>query len=203
MPLATVLSLAWTVVAAACWFWVPFVGIALATLGFAGTWYGLRGVKPPDRRLPTGNARLLGLGTLAMGIAGTLHAVGTFPDIFFEGMFSPATPNLRLALDHSDIMLPALFGGTRSTWVAYLGFNVSMGLSVAGFALTAWLLARDVPGLVTHDRALQVLFVVFSALWFTVAVVFWFYAPITVTAIATTCHVAFLWRQPQAQPTWN
>jgi hypothetical protein len=199
VPLATVMTFAWAVIAATCWFWVPFLGIALAALGFAWTWYALRGVAPPAP-MPAADVRLLWLGVLAMGVAGALHGLGTFPDIFMDGVFSPASPDVRRAMEGSDLLLPAVFGVATPTWGAYLGFNLSHGLGVTGFALTAGLLARDLPGVVARDRALQALFAAASLLWFAVALAFWFYAPMLVTGIAATCHLVFLLRRPRALP---
>lgn len=200
VPLAVVMSFLWAVLAATCWFWVPFLGFVLAALGFTVTWQALSGVEPPARA-PAAGTRLLWIGVLAMGLAGLLHGLGTLPDIFADAVFSPASPEVRRAMERSDVMLPALFGTSTSTWVAYLGFNLSHGLGVTGFALTAWLLARDLPGIVTRDRAVQGLFVALSMLWFAVALTFWFYAPIIVTGIAATCHLVFRLRRPQLLPT--
>src|SRR5262245_19184170 len=86
VPLATVTSLGWTVIAATCWFWLPALGFAVATLGLAVTWKSLRRAERPAR-VPGGNMRLLWLGALGMGIAGALHGLGTIPDIFTEGFF--------------------------------------------------------------------------------------------------------------------
>src|SRR5262249_54832428 len=98
-------------------------------------------------------------------------------------------------MEESELMLPAMFGASRSTWRAYLGFNLSHGLGVTGFALTAWLLARDLPGVIARDRALLALFAAASTLWFAVALAFWFYAPAVCTAIAAACHIGMFWRR--------
>jgi hypothetical protein len=195
VPLATVMTVAWAVLAATCWFWVPFVALALAALGFARTWYALCGIAALAPA-PAADVRLLSLGVLAMGVAGTFHGLGTFPDFFVDGFFSPASPGVRRAMAGSNLLLPGLFGATTPAWDAYLGFNLSHGLGVAGFALTAWLLARDLPGVLARDRALRALFAAASLFWFAVAITCWFYAPMAVAGMAATCHLAFLWRRP-------
>jgi hypothetical protein len=200
VPLATVLSLACAVIAATCWFWVPLLGFALATIGFAVTWYALRRVEAPARP-PAADVRLLWLGALLMGFAGAVHGLATLPDIFADGALSPASPGVRRAMEETDLMLPAMFGASTSTWRAYLGFNLSHGLCVSCFALAAWLLARDLPGIVARDRALQALFVTASTLWFAVSLAFWFYGPVVWTAIAAACHLALLFRRPRILPS--
>jgi hypothetical protein len=98
-------------------------------------------------------------------------------------------------MEQTDFLLPAMFGASTSTWEAYLGFNLAHGLTVVCFALTAWLLARDLPGVVADDRALKAVFAAISLTLLVAAVAFWFYAPVVCAAIAATCHAALLWRR--------
>jgi hypothetical protein len=200
VPLATVMSLAWAVIAATCWFWVPLLGFVLGTLGFAWTWYALRGAQAPGRG-PAADVRLLWIGALAPGIAGAVHGLGVVTDLFTDGLFTPAAPDLRRAMEQTEFLLPAMFGTSTSTWQAYLGMNLAHPLTVVGFALTAWLLARDLPGVVAGDRALKAVFAAASLVFFVLALAFWFYAPLVCTVIAVACHLAFLWRQPRVLPT--
>jgi hypothetical protein len=197
VPLAAFMSLVWAAIAAACWFWFPFVGFVLAAAGFAYTWRGLRRA-PPTPVLPAADLRLLWVGSLAMGVAGAIHVLVTIPDIFAGGAFSPASPDLRHGMEQANVMLPSVFGASASIWGAYLGFNLAHGLAVAVFALTAWLLAHELSGVVARDRALLALFAVTSAVWFVVAIVFWFYAPIVATAAAAICHCWLLARPAQS-----
>ncbi|MBM4072787.1 MAG: hypothetical protein FJ271_28250 [Planctomycetes bacterium] len=199
VPLATVITIAWAVIAASWWFWVPLLGITLAALGFAWTWYALRGVAPPAPA-PAADMRLLWLGALAMGMAGALHGLGTIPDIFVDGVFAPVSPAVRRAMTGSDVMLPSLFEASTPIWSAYLGYHLSHGLGVAGFALTPWLMARDLPCVIAHDRDLQALYATLSLLWFAVALAFWFYAPMLVSGMAATCHLALMVRQRRTLP---
>ena len=188
VPLAAVMSFAWAVLAATCWFWGPLLGFTLAAGGFAWTWRGLRGVQAPA--LPPADVRLLWIGALGMGLAGAFHGLATFPDFFTNALFSPLEPVVRRAMEGSDLRLPAMLGASTSTWRAYLGFNLSHGLGVAGYFLTAWLLSRDLSGVVARDRALRVLFAAFSTMWLVVALGFWFYAVDVITGFAAACHLA-------------
>src|SRR5437879_5623673 len=90
----------------------------------------------------------------------------------------------------------AVLAATCWFWVPFLG----LPLAAPGFALTAWLLARDLPGVLGRDRALQALFAGASLLWFAVALTFWFSAPKAVTGMAALSHLMFLWRRQRALP---
>src|SRR5262249_3538415 len=174
VPLATLVSLAWTVISVTCWYWLPLLGFVLATLGLAWTWYALRGVVPPDR-VPAADVRLLWIGALAIGIPGALHGLLTFADIFTDAAFTPASPGVRRAMEQSDLMLAALCEVSLSAWRAYLGFHLAHAVAPVAFALVACLLARDLSGVVARDRGLQALFAAASALWFVLSLAFWFY----------------------------
>src|SRR5207302_1725345 len=117
--------------------------------------------------------RLLWISALAVGIAGALHGLGTLADIFTDGPFSPAAPEVRRAMERTDLLMPAMFGSSLSTWRAHLGYHLAHAVTAIAFALTLGLLARDLPGVVARDRALQVLFAAVAALFFLFSLAFW------------------------------
>src|SRR5262249_54339433 len=127
--------------------------------------------------------------------------LGIVTDLFADGLFTPAAPELRRAMEQTGIALPAMCGAARSTWDAYLGMNLGHALTVVGFALTAWLLARDLPGVVAGDRALRAVFAAVSTALLVLALAFWFYAPAACAALAAVCHLALLCRRPPPVPT--
>jgi hypothetical protein len=176
--LGALLSLAWTVLAATCWFWVPCAAFALAALGFAGAARHLP-ASPPS----TPGSRSLVLGTLPIGIAGTLHLLATVPDVFGPALFSPSDPAVRTLMEHADIALPAMLGARASFWWAYVGFNLSHGLGAGTFTLFAWLCARDPAA--REDRVVRWMFAAAACLWCAAAIAFWFYAVVVFTALAS------------------
>jgi hypothetical protein len=184
LAFAAAASLGWTVLAVTCWFWIPAVAIALATLGFMLAWRGL-----PERVTPRarGPRRLLALGILPMGVAGALHGVAVLPDLFGRGLFAPWDPAVRPMMEHSGLVLAAAFGSSTTFWRAYVGFNFSHALAVTAFAVLGWICARD--PIAGRDRTVGILFALAACAWCATAAAFWFYAPIAVALIAATTSV--------------
>lgn len=141
---------------------------------------------------PTTLLKIAGF-TLLFGGYG--HALATLPSLFGSGPFTPTAPGVQEAMAQSSVVLIATFGGEGtalmdSLWGAYLGFNISQGLGLGFFGLIILLLVRHDPALFRRMRLLMPVLIGMAALWFVVALSFFFYAPILLTGCALACLIA-------------
>jgi hypothetical protein len=72
-------------------------------------------------------------------------------------------------------------------WNSWLGFNISHGLGVFTFGLLCLLLATYDFGIVERVDAIRPLAIAFAGTYFVIALRFWFWGPVLLTAVATTC----------------
>jgi hypothetical protein len=81
------------------------------------------------------------------------------------------------------------FGGRAAPtmWNSWLGFNISHGLGVFTFGLLCLLIATYDFGIVERVDAIRPLAIVFAASYFVISLRFWFWGPVLLTAVATTC----------------
>jgi hypothetical protein len=187
LGLAIAVAFGEALLAAMFWFWVPCAGFVIATIGLVWTRSALRNVENPRVEAAPPFVRWLAIGGCALGVAGALNFLGASVDVFADGPFSPTDVAVRRAMEATDFALPAAFGLSVSTWRAYVGFHLSHGFVVSGFALAAWLSVRRLGSVVARDRPLQLIFAGCSALWVAIAATCWFWAPLAVTVVATFC----------------
>ncbi len=87
-------------------------------------------------------------------------------------------------------MLPGAPGAHFSMWRAWLGFNISHGLGAATFGFTMLILALHGYGLVQQISAIKPLAIAVSAVYFLLAVRYWFYAPAIGCGLGLGCFIA-------------
>jgi hypothetical protein len=130
-------------------------------------------------------------GTIPMLVAGGGHALLTVVDTFRPTYFAPVDSSLEPALESTGIRFRRLLPGgdysRPSMWRAWLGFNISHGLGVFAFALLCLLIATQEFGLVERVEAIPILAAAVSATYLVVALRFWFWGPVAITATSTAC----------------
>jgi hypothetical protein len=130
-------------------------------------------------------------GTIPMLVAGGGHALLTVVDTFRPTYFAPVDESLEPALQSTGIRFRRLLpGGDQSRpsmWHAWLGFNISHGLGVFAFALLCLLIATEEFALIERVEAIPVLAAAVAATYLVVALRFWFWGPVAITATSTVC----------------
>ena len=129
-------------------------------------------------------------GTIPLMLGGGLHVLATLVDTVRPTFFTPLDAPVRDATFSTGIELRRLFGGSGaepSMWRVWLGIHLSHGLGVFTFGLMCLLIATHDFALVEEIGALRPLTIAFSAVYFVIALRFWFYGPLLLTVIATTC----------------
>ncbi len=72
-------------------------------------------------------------------------------------------------------------------WRVWLGINITFGLGLFSFGLVCLLIATHDFKLVEEIDAIRPLTIAFSAALFAVSLRFFFYGPVIITGVATTC----------------
>jgi hypothetical protein len=126
-------------------------------------------------------------GTIPLILAGGGHALLTLVDTVNATYFTPRDATVRPAVESTQIR----FGGRAapSMWRAWLGFNISHGLGVFTFGLLLLLIATQNFKLVEQIDAIQPLSIAIPAIYFALALRFWFYGPVIITAASTACFI--------------
>lgn len=124
-------------------------------------------------------------GTIPPMLAGGLHALLTLVDIVRPTYFAPRNATVVPAMEGTQMR----FGGRAAPlmWRAWLGFNLSHGLGVFVFGLLCLLIAAHDFTLVERIDALRPLTIAFAATYLVIALRFWFYGPVIITAASTAC----------------
>ena len=137
-------------------------------------------------------------GTIPMLVAGGGHALLTVVDTFRPTYFAPDDRSLEPALERTGIrfrhLLPGGDHSRPSMWRAWLGFNISHGLGVFAFGLLCLLVATEEFGLVERVEAIPILAAAVAGTYLVIALRFWFWGPVAITATSTICFsiAAFL-----------
>jgi hypothetical protein len=129
-------------------------------------------------------------GTIPLIVAGGAHVLATLVDTVRPTFFTPIQRSVRPALEDTGIELVRGFGGSGakpSMWRVWLGINISHGLGIFTFALLCLLIAADDFELVERIDAIRPMTIAFSGALLILALRFWFYGPVIVTATATAC----------------
>jgi hypothetical protein len=126
-------------------------------------------------------------GTIPLILAGGLHALLTLADTVRPTYFTPRDASVRSAVEGTRIGL----GGRAapSMWRAWLGFNISHGIGVFTFGLLLLLIATHDFKLVEQIGGIQPISIAFPAIYFVLALRFWFYGPVIITATSTACFI--------------
>ncbi len=124
-------------------------------------------------------------GTIPLILAGGLHALYTLVDTVRPTYFAPIDRSVKPVLEGTGIRLVGK--ATPSMWRVWLGINISHGLGVFAFGLICLLIATHDFELVERIGAIRPLTIAFSVAYLALSLRFWFYGPVIVTGIATTC----------------
>jgi hypothetical protein len=130
-------------------------------------------------------------GTAILMVAGGGHALVTLLDMVRPTFFTPIDDSVRSAMERTGFRFRRLFPGaddvTPTMWRLWLGFNASHGLGVFTFGLVCLLIALHDYTLVERIGGLQALTIAFPAVYFVIAVRYWFYAVALVTVSVFAC----------------
>ena len=125
-------------------------------------------------------------GTIPCILAGGLHAALTVVDTVRPTYFAPRDDgSLKPAMERTQMRFAGRSAPTM--WNSWLGFNISHGLGVFTFGLLCLLLATYDFGIVERVDAIRPLAIAFAGTYFVIALRFWFWGPVLLTAVATTC----------------
>ena len=131
--------------------------------------------------------------TIPLIVAGCGHVVLTLVDTARPTYFAPVDGTLTPGMQATSIRLRRMFprGNVEapSLWRVWLGIHISHGLGVAAFGLLSLLIALHDYRLVSEIPGLQVLTIVFPAIYLVLSLRFWFYGPALITGTATVCFV--------------
>ena len=127
-------------------------------------------------------------GTLPCIFAGGLHAALAVVDTVRPTYFAPRDDgSLQPAMERTQMRFAGRSAPTM--WRSWLGFNLSHGLGVFTFGLLCLLIATYDFRIVERVDAIRPLTIAFSAAYFVLALRFWFWGPVLLTAVATACFV--------------
>ena len=131
-------------------------------------------------------------GILPLLVAGAAHFAGAVLDNFRPTFFTPVDDEVRLTMVTSGglrlrKMFPRRSGSSPTLWRAWLGFNMSHGLGVAGFCAVCLLAAMHDYGLVVASPGLLPLTVVITGIYLAISLRCWFYGPTILIAASTAC----------------
>jgi hypothetical protein len=116
---------------------------------------------------------------------GALHALFTYLDIRKPRRIVPDDPAVIAAMGRSKLRLSR--GGT-TVWKTWVGFNFSHSLGLVLFGALCIVIGARLNELAPSALALLILPAI-GAIYLVLAVLYWFRAPITGAAIATTCLI--------------
>ncbi|HTC59487.1 MAG TPA: hypothetical protein VK691_05135 [Solirubrobacteraceae bacterium] len=137
---------------------------------------------------------LFELATAPFILMGGLHALASLIDTLRLTFFAPTKPGLRSEMEVAGIRLREMFPGASgarfSMWRGWLGFNISHGLGAATFGFAMLILSLHDYGLVQQISAIEPFTIAVSAVYFLLAVRFWFYAPAIGCGLGLACFIA-------------
>lgn len=125
-------------------------------------------------------------GGAVFGVLGLLHAIYTLADTRRPSRLTPDDPAVLEAMATTDVRLSR--GGT-TMWRAWLGFNFSHSLGAMLFSVLCITLGISLDTLVLPRAALS-LPVLVGALYFWLAIRYWFIVPAVSIAAGTLCLAA-------------
>jgi len=128
------------------------------------------------------------LGGSVFAVLGLLHAIYTFADIAQPRRLVPDDPAVIAAMSSAGVRLAR--GGT-TMWRAWLGFNFSHSLGALMFGFGCIAVGLSLQSLALPKAALLVPIAI-GAIYFLLAIRFWFRAPAVGIAAGTLCF-AFGW----------
>ncbi|MBA2566574.1 MAG: hypothetical protein H0V08_02095 [Thermoleophilaceae bacterium] len=124
-------------------------------------------------------------GTIPLILAGGAHALLALRDTVRPRSFAPIERSVKPAIEDTGIRLVGK--AAPSMWRVWLGINITFGLGLFSFGLVCLLIATHDFKLVEEIDAIRPLTIAFSAALFAVSLRFFFYGPVIITGVATTC----------------
>jgi hypothetical protein len=130
-------------------------------------------------------------GTVPIMLAGGLHAIYTLIDTVRPRYFTPVDRSVKAAMEGTGVRFarpkPGASSSSSSMWSWWLGFNLSHGLGVFVFGLLCLLIATYDFSLIERIDGIRPLTIAVPAVYLAVALRFWFYGPVIITATSTAC----------------
>jgi len=123
-------------------------------------------------------------------LAGGGHALVALIDTVRPRWFAPNDDAVRSAMERTGMRFRDPFPGDGerpSLWTFWLGFNVSHGLGVFSFGLVCLLISASDYDLIAQVDGLRLLTVAIPAVYFAVALRYWFNAVMLLAGSATAC----------------
>lgn len=116
---------------------------------------------------------------------GLLHGLLAVHDLGRPSFFTPTDRDVRDAMARARLRVAP----QTSIWLAWQGFNVSHNLGLLGLGLTGMAVGAARATLQPWHMLVHGFFVIVSAVYFVLAVRFWFRAPAIGFGIATGCFI--------------
>lgn len=129
------------------------------------------------------------VGGSLFGILGLLHAVYTLADIFRPRRLVPDDVAVMQVMSATGLRLAR--GGT-TMWRAWVGFNFSHSLGIVLFSFGCIAVGLSLGSLALPKAALLVP-VAIGAIYFLLAVRYWFRVPAIGAAMGTVCFIVGWW----------
>ncbi|HEX2233851.1 MAG TPA: hypothetical protein VHG69_10880 [Thermoleophilaceae bacterium] len=126
-------------------------------------------------------------GTVVLMAAGGLHVAYALTDRVRPTYFAPVEGSVKPAMEGTTIRLARRFGATRSMWRIWIGINIGFGLGLFAFGLLCLTIVLEDFDLVERIDSIRPLSIAFPAAFLAVALRFFFYGPVLITASATAC----------------
>jgi hypothetical protein len=129
-------------------------------------------------------------GTIPLLVAGGAHALAQLFDLIRPTFFAPTEDSVTRVVDGTGVRLVRMFGvkGERpSMWSMWQGIHISHGVGVTTFGVVCLLISGHDFDLVGQIGGLRALTIAFPAIYLAIALRFWFWGPIAVTAASTAC----------------
>jgi hypothetical protein len=125
-------------------------------------------------------------GAAILTTVGLAHGALALRDFGTASAFTPTDDGVREAMSHAPLRLAP----QTSIWLAWQGFNLSHSLGLIGLGSIGLALGIARGSLGAWSAPAHLFFALLSAVYFVLAVRFWFRAPATAAAVATVCFLA-------------
>jgi hypothetical protein len=125
------------------------------------------------------------VGAALFGLLGIGHGLLTLRDLRVPRSFTPIDENVRRAMAESRLRLAP----QTTMWNAWVGFNLSHSLGLVMFGTVCAELALRDFGTVAESPFLRFGSVVVGLIYLLLALRFWFWVPVVLSAAGTLCFV--------------
>ncbi len=126
------------------------------------------------------------LGSTILASLGIAHGLLAVRDLSTPSSFTPTDSDVRRAMAEARLRLAP----QTSVWLAWQGFNLSHSLGLVGLGSVGIALGIARASLGPWSAAINGFFVLVSAVYFLLAVRFWFRVPAISLGVAAACFLA-------------